>query len=194
MIMNPNRKHATILNGSPRQRGNTAVLINWLERSLQKNRWEVSTYNLYQLTFKGCSHCDACKKIVTAPGCILHDDFNPILANIQHTDLLVLASPVYCWTVSGCLSAALDRFYAFFKYRGDNITSLIKGKKIIGILTSGGDHFDGMDLCISMLKQLCAHGNAEYTKTIAATNCTNPKKLLKRSELQKEISASIKNL
>lgn len=184
-------KKAVILNGSPRRHGNTAALLEQLEKALHSNSWQTARHNLYTLNFKGCSHCDACQKVLDKPGCILNDDLKEILDAIAdiETKLIVIASPIYCWSVSGCASAALDRFYALMK--GGSEKSLIAGKKIIGAFTSGGSVFDGMDLCASMLRQLCAFGGTEFAGVIAAPHCTTPQELLTRRTLHNEIMQSI---
>jgi len=161
-------KHILILNGSPRHNGNTANLISWLNNTLQNAKHTVSQHDLYPLNFKGCKHCDACKKNSANPACILQDDFTPILEDIVAADIIVIASPIYCWSFSGCMSTALDRFYCLFKRKGP---SLFAGKKFVGLFTAGGDYFDGMELCVTGLKELTQHGQAEYVGTVSAIFC-----------------------
>jgi multimeric flavodoxin WrbA len=190
--MNSHSKTAIILNGSPRRHGNTAVLVKWLEEALQGQQWATRTHNLYALNFRGCAHCDACKKVFDSHGCALRDDLNPILNEILQADLIVVASPIYCWATSGCMSAALERFYAFSKE--ERALSLLKGKKMLGAFTSGGDYFDGMELCVAMLKQLCGYCEVSYAATIAAANCTTPYELSQRSTLQQDIANCVASL
>lgn len=177
-----------ILNGSPRKNGNTAILLRFVREALLKNQesCKIKQYDLYPLNFKGCCHCDACKKVINTHGCVLNDDFKPILDALLTAELIIIASPVYCWAVSGCLSSALDRFYSLL-LKGPSGKSLLAGKKMLGAFTSGGIEQDGMDLCIAMLKQLCVCGNMEYQGTFAAPNCTTPEELLIRENLKQEI-------
>jgi multimeric flavodoxin WrbA len=174
------QKNVVILNGSPRKNGNTNVLAKFLEEALQQAGWNKQYYHLPEMQFKGCIHCDACKKNDTQPGCILNDDLKPVLDHIAAADAIILVSPVHCWSVSGSLSTALDRFYSFFK-KG---TSLIKGKKIIGVFTAGGDPFEGMDLCVEMTKRLCDFGSAKYIGSLTAAHCTTTDELHTRTELK----------
>jgi multimeric flavodoxin WrbA len=183
-------KSAIILNGSPRSHGNTAVIVQWLSDSLAKHDWHINLHNLYNLNIKGCSHCNKCKSIQETPGCVIRDDLIAILNQLAASDLIVIASPVYCWKVSGCMSATLDRFYSLFK----DDHSLIKGKPVMGAFTSGGDHFEGMQLCVAMLKMLCNYGGAKYAGTIAAANCTLPEELKQREALRKEVSTLVEQV
>jgi multimeric flavodoxin WrbA len=176
------QKNVVILNGSPRKNGNTNVLVKFIEEHLQQAGWNKQFYHLPEMNFKGCMHCDACQKVETQPGCILNDDLKAVLDQIAAADAIILVSPVHCWSVSGSLSTALDRFYSFFKFK--NNTSIIKGKKMIGVFTSGGDHFDGMDLCVEMAKRLCDASEAEYVGSLTAANCTTPDELHNRPELK----------
>lgn len=181
-------KKAIILNGTPRlKKGNTIVLVNWANELLKQAGWHVEQHDLYKMDFRGCTHCDMCKKIIDKPGCILNDDFNAVLQGLTDADLIVVASPVYCWSVTGSMGSALDRFYALFK----NNISLMQDKKLLGMFTSAGDAFEGMDLCVSMLKHLCKFGGAEYLDTIAATGCTTQKELLARTELKRYLEQVI---
>lgn len=177
-------KSAIILNGSPRPHGNTTTVVKWLSNDLRKHDWQINSHNLYTLNIRGCSHCNKCKSIEEAPGCVIKDDLIEILNQIVAANMLVVASPVYCWKVSGCMSNAIDRFYSLFK-EGRN---LIKNKQILGVFTAGGDHFDGVDLCVEMLKRICDFSGAKYAGTVAATYCTSPEELEKRESLKREIS------
>jgi multimeric flavodoxin WrbA len=170
-----------VLNGSPRRNGNTATVLGWLEKALQKRNIQITHYDLYPMQIKGCAHCDACKKNKTAPACVIKDDLPKILDAIIAADGIIIASPIYCWTFSACIAAVLNRFYALFK-RG---TSLIHGKKMAGVFTAGGDHFDGMELCVAGLKRIAEHAGVEYLGTLSAIECDDTEKLRQDQALQK---------
>jgi multimeric flavodoxin WrbA len=182
--MSPKRSRVVVLFGSPRQKGNTAVLADWFEKAASKKGAKVQRFDLYKMKVQGCAHCDHCKQFKKTPSCALQDDFGQVLSALVRAQTIVVASPVYCWSVSGCMSAALDRFYCLFKRSAG---SLLKGKKVVGMFTSGGDAFDGMDLCVDMIKRICDYGKAEYVGTLSGINCTNPKELGQRQELKKEV-------
>ena len=184
------KQSAVILAGSPRKKGNTSVLIDWLEDALRKENWEIKKHDLYGMSIRGCSACQACKRVIDQPGCYIKDDFTSVLDQIAHAELVVIASPVYCWSVSGCESAALDRFYCFFK----NDKSLIEGKKIVGVFTGGGTAFDGIDLCVEMLKRLCEFGKADYAGSLTAANATSPENMFKREDLKQAAADLVKGL
>jgi len=189
MVSN-NAKSVLILNGSPRENGNTAVLINWLEEALRQQNCAFSRYDLYHLNIKGCSHCNVCKRILNQPGCIIHDDATEILKAITQATVIVMASPIYCWSFSGCMSSLHDRMYCLFKNEIGG-KCLFAGKKMLGMFSSAGDAFSGMQYCDAALKEICLYGGANYIGTIAATKCDTPDNLLLRKELQQEIVATL---
>ncbi|MBI5525100.1 MAG: flavodoxin family protein [Deltaproteobacteria bacterium] len=179
-------KTALVLNGSPRAKGNTAVVTQWFENALRRNGWAVTRFELHRLSYKGCAHCSTtCKKTSDRPGCALDDHLTPVLDEIAAARLIAIASPIYCWSVSGCTKAALDRFYCLFKNNG----SLADGKKMVGLFTAGGDAFAGADLAVEMLKRIAEYGKAECAGTIAATGCDSPADLRRRKDIKAAVDA-----
>jgi multimeric flavodoxin WrbA len=179
-------KNILILNGSPRKQGNTAVLLNWLEEALTRQNQPYQRYDLYHLQIKGCAHCNACRKNVTEPACAIKDDAEQILEEMVNTNIIVMASPIYCWSFSGCMSSLHDRMYSLGKHEM-GAKSLLADKKMVGLFTSGGDAFDGMQYCVGALKDLCAWGGMNYLATVGAVKCSTPEELKLRKNLQQEI-------
>lgn len=188
--MSSGTKNIIILNGSPRPKGNTAAIIDLFQNAVIEQKHTIKKYDLYKLNMRGCAHCDACTKIIDAPGCVLKDDFTAILNELVQADVIVIASPVYCWSVSGCMSTALDRFYAF----GSLGKFLLAHKKVIGIFSGGGDAFDGMELCVTMLKHFCEWAKMQYVGTVAVPNCTVPEEIPNVDAIKNNIDNLIANL
>ena len=124
--------------GSPRQTGNSSTIAKRFCDTAVKFGAEIKTFALNQLQYRGCQGCMACKTKLDK--CILEDDFTEILDAIRGTDILVLASPIYFWDVSGQLKTFMDRTFSYLV--PDFITNPIKsrlapGKKLVFILTQG---------------------------------------------------------
>jgi len=104
------------INGSPRKKWNTATLLNKsLEGALTQGA-ETEFVHLYDVTFRGCISCFACKTI-NGPSygrCIVKDGLTPILQKIENTDVLILGSPIYFGTVTGEMKSFMERL--FFPY------------------------------------------------------------------------------
>lgn len=185
------KRKVVLLNGSPRKKGNTATALGWVEQALEEQGAKLRRHDLHKLDFRGCVHCDSCKAHDEAPACKLKDDLSEVLDDVVWADAVVVASPVYCWKVSGPTAAALDRFYCFFK---DSGRSLIEGKQVAGVFTAGGEENDGLDLCVEMLKRLCAYGRAAYRGSLAGVRCEEPPQTRKRKDLERQAQALAKKL
>jgi multimeric flavodoxin WrbA len=84
------------VNGSPRKNWNTYILLEMCLKGAKEMGAETEMINLYDIPFKGCTSCFACKlKDVTVKQCAMRDELAPILEKICACDALVLGSPVY---------------------------------------------------------------------------------------------------
>lgn len=99
------------INGSPRKQWNTATLVARALEGAAAQGAATELFHLYDLGFKGCVSCFACK---TRGGksygtCVLRDDLAPVLAKIAAADALVIGSPIYFGTVTGETRSFLER-------------------------------------------------------------------------------------
>jgi multimeric flavodoxin WrbA len=99
------------INGSPRKQWNTATLVAKALEGAAAQGAETELVHLYDLDFKGCTSCFACK---TKGGksygrCAMKDGLTPVLAKIAAADALVVGSPVYFGSVTGETRSFLER-------------------------------------------------------------------------------------
>jgi multimeric flavodoxin WrbA len=99
------------INGSPRKNWNTATLLQEALEGAASQGAETTLVHLYDLSFKGCHSCFACK---TKEGksygtCAVKDDVSLILKKIRGVDGLILGSPIYFGTVSGEMKSFMER-------------------------------------------------------------------------------------
>ncbi|MDD5760069.1 MAG: flavodoxin family protein [Desulfobulbaceae bacterium] len=99
------------VNGSPRKKWNTAMLLEKALAGAASQGAETELIHLYDLDFKGCTSCFACKLTggKSYGKCAMSDDLSPILEKIGHVDALVLGSPIYFGTVSGEMRSFMER-------------------------------------------------------------------------------------
>lgn len=104
------------LNGSPRKTKNTAKMLNEALEGAKTQGAEVELINLYDLNYKGCVSCFACKRIggQSYGKCAVNDDLQSVLRKIEDVDALVLGSPIYFGEVTGEMRSFLERF--LFQY------------------------------------------------------------------------------
>lgn len=111
-------KKIVILNGSPRSKGNTAALIQSFEEGAARAGHQVQRFNLQSMSIHPCLGCCKGGKNPQSP-CVQKDDMEKIYPVYRDADLVVLASPLYYWTVSGQLKCAFDRLFAVAECNAD---------------------------------------------------------------------------
>ena len=100
------------INGSPRKGWNTATLLNRALEGAASEGVETELIHLYDLNFKGCTSCFACKlKDGNSYGrCALKDELTPVLKQIEEeADAIILGSPIYFGTFSGEMRSFMER-------------------------------------------------------------------------------------
>lgn len=126
------KKRVLVLAASPRPRGNSTILAAEAARGAAEAGAEVLTVRLADLTFGPCRACDRCRK-AGAEGCVQDDDMKALRGDIRKADGLLVASPVYWFTMSGQAKLFMDRLYVF----GAKSYRELKGKRVGVILASG---------------------------------------------------------
>lgn len=154
----------TVLMGSPREHGNTAAALDVLLEQLNGMGAKYTFFDLYSLNLRPCLGCKHCQD-ETGFGCIQEDDLEQIYENIVNSDLLLLASPIYCWFCTAPMKTAIDRLiYATNKFYGSSgqRSSLLKGKAVAAVATCGYPAEKGSDLWEEGLRRWCKHGKMKY--------------------------------
>ena len=99
------------INGSPRKNKNTALLLEKALEGARAQGAETRMVHLYDLNFKGCVSCFACKlKGGKSYGkCTYGDELTPVLEEIATADAIVLGSPLYFASVTGEMRSFMER-------------------------------------------------------------------------------------
>lgn len=99
------------INGSQRKQWNTATLVSKALEGAAAQGATTELIHLYDLDFKGCKSCFACKMRggKSYGKCALNDDLAPVLEKIAAADALVIGSPIYFGTVTGETRSFLER-------------------------------------------------------------------------------------
>ena len=111
-----------ILNGSPRKTGNTSALVKAFTEGAERAGHAVTEFFLDGMTIHGCKGCFGGHSSQEVP-CVQRDDMAQIYPAVKGCDVVVLASPLYYWTMSGQLRTALDRLFALAM--GYGLTALL---------------------------------------------------------------------
>ena len=104
-------KKIVILNGSPRKSGNTAALAKAFAQGAEGAGNTVTEFFLGGMDIHGCKGCFGGHSSRECP-CVQKDDMDKIYPAVRDCDVVVLASPLYYWNMSGQLRTAIDRLFA----------------------------------------------------------------------------------
>ena len=104
-------KKVAIVSSTLRPNGNSEFLAKACERGAKEAGNEVEFISLKGKTVNYCIGCLACQRIGK---CVLKDDVNELLETIKNADVLVFATPIYYYEMSGQLKTFLDRLNPLF--------------------------------------------------------------------------------
>lgn len=129
-------KKIIVIDGGPRKTFNTAAMLQKFAEGAASvgPDIEVKTVRLYDMQYKGCVSCMACKlKDKVSHVCKYKDALTPLLEEIAGADGLAMGSPIYFSEVTAQLRALLERL--IFPWLSYNDYSLTAPKKIPVVLT-----------------------------------------------------------
>lgn len=147
-----------MLNGSPRENGNTMTALREMEKIFLAEGIETETIQVGSMNIRGCLACGGCH----ATGkCVIDDGVNEISQKLREADGLVIGSPVHYAAAAPALVACLDRIFYSADYdttmkvgaavcaaRRGGITAtydqLNKYFGISGMVTAGGQYWNGI--------------------------------------------------
>ena len=120
-------KKIIIVDGGPRRNFNTATMLQKVAEGAMSvgEDIEVKTIRLYDLDYKGCMSCMACKvKGKASNVCHFKDALTPVLEEIAGADGLVLGSPIYFGDVTGLMRTFLERLaFPWLSYNDYSLTA-----------------------------------------------------------------------
>lgn len=132
-------KKIVILNGSPRKGGNTAALVKAFREGAEWAGNTVTEFLLDRMQIQGCKGCFGGHSSLECP-CVQKDDMTQVYPAVKAADVVVLASPLYYWTISGQLKTALDRLFALEEGDGNLLRG--NGKSSALLMAAEGCGFE----------------------------------------------------
>lgn len=109
-------KQILIISTSPRPNGNSETLAEEFSRGAREVGHDVEKIVLYNKSISFCKGCLYCQK---HKGCVIKDDVAAILEKMLLADVVVFATPIYFYEMSGQMKTLLDRTNPIFptKYK-----------------------------------------------------------------------------
>ena len=172
--------------GSPREKGNTAKVLSWVEDELKALGHEIERINLSSKKINGCLGCLKCKDNLNEPGCIQKDDGNLIIDKMVSSDVVIYASPLYYWGFSAQMKAFIDRCHCL--YRGvcgsAEHTSFVEDQRQALIVTAADPFENNAELIQTTFQRILVYDKARSAGELFVCNCTTPDKLGEEIKLQ----------
>jgi multimeric flavodoxin WrbA len=148
------RKKILIAKGSPRKAGNSSLLADQAAAGARAAGAEVEVIFLHDLNIQACSGCDSCH-VNEDEGCNEQDDMRELYPKLRQADGIILASPIYWFTLSAQTKLFIDRWYALEGQKG----SALRGKQF-GFLFVYGDtdlHTSGGINAVRTCEDMCRY-------------------------------------
>jgi multimeric flavodoxin WrbA len=145
-------KKILILSSSPRKNGNSEILCNQFLLGAKEVGYDTEKIRFSEKKINYCTGCSSC---LSKKRCSQQDDMNEILEKMISADVIVMATPVYFYTMSAQMKTLIDRTCARY--------SEISNKEFYFIITAAVDSklamertiegFRGFTSCLSGAKE-----------------------------------------
>ena len=99
-------KNVLVISASPRKGGNSDTLCDEFIRGAQESGNHAEKIFLASKNIKYCIGCGVCN---TTQKCVQKDDMAEILDKMVEADVIVLATPVYFYTMDAQMKTLIDR-------------------------------------------------------------------------------------
>ncbi len=180
-------KKIVILNGSPRRKGNTSALVKAFTEGAESSGNTVTEFFLDGMKIHGCKGCFGGHSSRECP-CVQKDDMGKIYPAVKECDVIILASPLYYWNMSGQIRTAVDRLFALEEGDGNLLRG--HGRSCALLMAAEGNGFDDVLLYYSHLME---HLRWKYLGSVLAGGNGDVGDIEGKPEIQKayELGKSI---
>lgn len=128
-------KKVLVLSASPRRGGNSDLLCDQFILGAKESGNQVEKILLRDKEINYCLACDACQG--NGGNCVQKDDMTEVLDKIIDADVIVMATPVYFYTMSGQMKTLIDRTYSRYL--------AISNKEMYFIMTAADSRMQAME-------------------------------------------------
>lgn len=145
-------KKVLIISGSPRKGGNSDKLCDRFAEGARDAGHSVTKVSLADCKVGFCTGCNCCGQ---THRCIIDDDVPEIIGRMMTSDVIVMASPVYFYSVDAQIKALIDRSVS--------VWTVMRDKVFYFIMTSAEDSETVMDCTLECFRGFisCITGSTE---------------------------------
>ena len=135
-------KKILIIGTSPRKNGNSNRLAQEFARGAEEAGNDIEIVYLCDKEINFCKGCLACQKLHK---CVINDDANAVTEKIRNSEVIVWATPVYYYCMSGQMKTMIDRSNPLFATEN-------KFKEVYLLASAAEDEESAMDGTITGLQ------------------------------------------
>jgi multimeric flavodoxin WrbA len=134
-------KKILVLAASGRKGGNSDILCGEFIKGAEETGHGTEKIYINDMNINYCLGCGLCRE---KGGCVYKDDMAGIVGKMIACDVLVLATPVYFYSMNAQMKTLIDRTFARY--------SEMKNKEIYIIVTGGADAEHYLDTAVEGLR------------------------------------------
>ncbi|MDD3037800.1 flavodoxin family protein [Bacteroides sp.] len=125
-------RNVLVLMSAGTRLGNTDRLTDAYIKGLVERGHSVTKVYLGSMRIEGCRGCGACQRNARHQ-CVVQDGMQKLYPLFEECDTVVMASPLYFWTITSRLKAFIERLYAI------SINDQYPSKNTVLLMTAGDD-------------------------------------------------------
>ena len=178
-----------VINGATRINGNTDTILSKLIASSSRTDARITQIDVRKKKIQDCIGCYHCTENTA---CSIKDDMVEVYEEINRSALIIFASPIYWWGVTGIMKIMIDRLYLY--YSELNKPS-IAGKKAIVLapMNMNSDIYKSK-IFLDFYKIVCDNLNMILVDTFLFGNVNAKGAILKNAEYLTQIDRLGKTL
>ena len=181
--------------GSPRKGGNTDLLLEQALKGAVQEGAQVERIHLAELHVLPCKECHGCDR---TGECVVQDDMKAITPKLMDADIILLASPIFFYGITGWAKALVDRSQAIWvrKYllKDPSFSTEVKKRKGFFIsvgATKGQKLFEGAILTVKYFFDAI---HAEYAGDLLVRGLDAKGDILKQPDALRQAFEAGRNL
>ena len=175
-------KKVLIISTSLRNNSNSEILAKSFFDGAKENN-DVELISLKNKTINFCKGCLACGKLHK---CVIKDDSNEIVEKMANADVIVWATPVYYYTMSGLMKTMIDRANPLYSMD-------YKFREVYLLATATEDESYTPEGTIKGVQcWIDCFDNVEFKKTLFVGGVTDPSDILNNPKLKEAYEMGLK--
>lgn len=163
-----NKRNVLVVMSAGTRLGNTDRLTDAYIKGLVEGGHSVTKVYLGSMRIEGCRGCGVCQR--NAHRCVVQDGMQELYPLFAQCDTVVMASPLYFWTITSRLKAFIERLYAI------SVDDKYPSKDTVLLMTAGDDKEATFDQALSYFHIISGVLGGNEVGVYCAGGCTGCEK------------------